>query len=183
VKTGTIDLMTGVITEDAEPNFTGFGAETSEGDIYARETPVKEPKKAKTKIRIREAAVEPQKKQGISLFSVVGFVLVAVTMIMMLMTNITLTEANDENVRLQEQLEALNEEGQKLDSEYKAAFNMTEVAEYAEKVLGMVKGSEDQVEYLDINSSDMAVVYKSAVEPKEESGFMSFLTSLVSYFK
>ena len=183
VKTGTLNLMTGVITEDEKPDFPTYEAQTSDGNVYAADTEETEASsESEEKIRVREAA-EPTRRPAISLFAVVGFLLVAVMMVMMLMTNISLTEANAENIALQQQLSALEEEGRKLDSEYKAAFNMTEVGEYAENVLGMVKGNEDQVEYLNIQSNDMAVVYKASAEPEEKNGFMSFLTSLVSYFK
>ena len=67
---------------------------------------------------------------------------------------------------------------------YKAAFNMTQVADYAQNVLGMVPATTESTEYLEVQKEDMAVILESDAPAAENEGsVIGFLTSLMSYFR
>ena len=87
-------------------------------------------------------------------------------------------------MELQNQLGTLTDEGKKLEAEYKAAFNMTQVADYAQNVLGMVPAGEGNAEHLEIQGEDMAVILdKCSATAKNDGSVIGFLTSLMSYFR
>ena len=138
-------------------------------------------KRAKIVVRGEHVA---QDRQSVSVIAVVGYLFAAALMVFVLLAYINLTEINAQTVELQNQLGTLTDEGKKLEAEYKAAFNMTQVADYAQNVLGMVPAGEGNAEHLEIQGEDMAVILdKCSATAKNDGSVIGFLTSLVSYFR
>ena len=138
-------------------------------------------KRAKIVVRGEHAV---QNRQSISLVAAAGYLVVAAMLVLVLLAYINLTETNAQTVQLQSQLSTLTDEGKKLEAEYKAAFNMTQVADYAQNVLGMVPATTESTEYLEVQKEDMAVILESDAPAAENEGsVIGFLTSLMSYFR
>lgn len=150
------------------------------------EKPAAEPRektRKQSKIVVRGAHVA-QERPGISFSAAVGYLVVAALLVLVLLAFINLTETNAETVELQSQLSTLNDEGKKLEAAYKASFNMTDVADYAQNVLGMVPAGESNIERLEVEKEDMAVILDGGSgQTKSEGSAIGFLASLMSYFR
>lgn len=129
-------------------------------------------------------AKKAQKAYGISLYSVVGFVFVAVMMVFVLLAHVKYNEVTNETVKLQTRLDELNSQERKLKIEYTNAFDVNDVEQYATQVLGMSKPAEDQIKTVSATAQDKAVVLKSSDDSsKKTESMVTFLASLVAYFK
>jgi hypothetical protein len=145
--------------------------------------PARQKVQKRTKIVVRGEHAA-QDRPSISLMAVVGYLVAAAMLVLVLLAYINLTETNAQTVELQSQLSTLTDEGKKLEADYKAAFNMTQVADYAQNVLGMVPAAEENTEYLEIQKEDMAVILEHDTPTAESGGSVfGFLTSLMSYFR
>ena len=82
----------------------------------------------------------------------------AVLMVMLLRTNMQLTAVSNETAKLEAQITKLKEENSRLEIACESVFNMEEVEETAESVIGMVKADADQVTYLRSTSEDVAMI-------------------------
>ncbi|NLA86397.1 MAG: hypothetical protein GX847_03770 [Clostridiales bacterium] len=141
-----------------------------------------EPKTVKKPVR--NAARQTHKANGISLFAVTGFIVVAVMMVFVLLAHVRYNDIAGETVRLQTRLDELTEQERKLKIEYEKAFDVNAVEQYATNVLGMSKPDESQIGTVQTTAADKAVVVTPEKEeaPISES-MVAFLASLVSYFK
>lgn len=126
-----------------------------------------------------------QTAYGISVFSVVGFVVVAVMAVLVLMAYIGYTDAAAETMEYKNRIETLSEEERRLTIAYEQAFNISEVDDYARNVLGMDKPSRDQVGTAGTGSYDRAVIYdqSSTNDSTAIKGLFAFLASLTEYFR
>ncbi len=133
---------------------------------------------------VRNAARQTHRANGISLFAVTGFIVVAVMMVFVLLANVRYNEIAGETVRLQERFDELTEQERKLKIAYEEAFDVNAVEQYATSVLGMTKPDESQMGTVQTTAPDKAVIVTPEKEdaPISES-MVAFLASLVSYFK
>lgn len=149
-----------------------------EANPVPRTAPMNAPKAA------HRTAKKAQKAYGISLYAVVGFVFVAVMMVFVLLAYAKYSEVTNETVKLQTRLDELNSQERKLKIEYTNAFDVNDVERYATQVLGMSKPAEDQISTVSATAQDKAVVLKSSDDtPNKSESIVTFLASLVAYFK
>ena len=124
-----------------------------------------------------------RKGQGVSVFTVLGFAVAAVLLVMVLLAQVQMTAISDSAAGLETQILVLRAEHNKLLAAYETTFSLAEVEDYAVNVLGMQKPRADQIVYLDgLGTADRAVI----LQPQEPDGIFqsleSVLDSLWSYF-
>lgn len=124
-----------------------------------------------------------RKGQGVSVFTVLGFAVAAVLLVMVLLAQIQMTAIADSAAGLENQILELRSEHNKLLAAYETTFSLAEVEDYAVNELGMQKPRADQIVYLDgLGTADRAVI----LQPQEQSmfalGIESVFDSLWSYF-
>jgi cell division protein FtsL len=133
---------------------------------------------------VPKTAHRAQKSYGVSLFAVTGFVVVAVMMVFVLLAHIRYNEITSDTVQLQSRLDELADQERKLMIDYEKAFDVNAVEQYATNVLGMSKLDESQVSIVQTTAYDEAVVVNPEKEETHASeNMVTFLASLVSYFK
>jgi hypothetical protein len=122
---------------------------------------------------------------GISPFSAVGFVIVAVLMILVVLAYVSMNTESKTTVDLKVRLDELAEDERKLIIAYENAFDMAQLEAYAVNVLGMMPASEGQTGTISLAPEDKAVIF-SETEP-QKSGVLdemgAFILSLLEYFK
>ena len=82
----------------------------------------------------------------------------AILSIELLMYRAALTEQNDMNVMLEEELEELNEENRHLAIEYEQMIDLGELEEYAKNELGMCTAVQKQAEIIKTETQDKAQI-------------------------
>ncbi len=82
----------------------------------------------------------------------------AVLSIELLMYRVALTEQNDMNVMLKEELEELNDENRHLAIEYEQMIDLGELEEYAKNELGMCTAAQKQAEIIKTETQDKAQI-------------------------
>ena len=125
-----------------------------------------------------------QKAYGISIYSALGFIVVAVMMIFVLLAHVRYAEVTNETVKLQDQLVKLEAQERKLQIAYEKAFDVNQVEQYATRQLGMARPTESQIGAISVTAQDSVVVADSAKETAAAGESMgTFLASLVAYFQ
>lgn len=124
-----------------------------------------------------------RKGQGISLLTVLGFLMAAVLLVMVLLAQIQMTALADSAAGLENRISELKTEQNKLVAAYETTFSLAEVEEYAIEELGMQKPRADQIVYLDgVGAADRAVILEQEEQNMFSLGVSSVLDSLWSYF-
>lgn len=82
----------------------------------------------------------------------------AILSIELLMYRAALTEQNDMNVMIEEELEELNEENRHLAIEYEQMIDLGELEEYAKNELGMCTAVQKQAEIIKTETQDKAQI-------------------------
>lgn len=82
----------------------------------------------------------------------------AALIILGLLVRVKLTEQNNENVALKKELDALEDENTRLRIRYESLFDVSEIEEYAEDVLGMKRADSGYYEMIDTPVHDKAVI-------------------------
>ena len=120
-----------------------------------------------------------QTSYGLSAFAVVGYLAVAVVMILLLFTYVQYTAAAAEAVEYRQRIETLSEEQRKLTIVYEQTFDLNEIEVYAKTVLGMDYPVETQMGVVTLNATDKAVVYGQG-----SSGdvFLMGIAAILEYF-
>lgn len=138
----------------------------------------------KEQVRTRTYKSAKPQKQGISLFSIVGFGAFVVMMLFVLLANAQLTQIIDQTADLESKIQQLSDQEARLKIEYESTFNLTEIEEYATKKLGMVRQSSDNVVLLETANVDRAVIIEPDNVNNESffTGLKNFLSSLLEYF-
>lgn len=155
-----------------------------EFDRESEKLPDAKPTKQPTVKANPKPSPKTHKAYGVSLFAVTGFVVVAVMMVFVLLAHVRYNDISSETVRLQARLDELNEQERKLMIEYEKAFDVIAVEQYATNVLGMSKPDESQVSVVQTTAYDKAVVVSQEKdETQGTESMVTFLASLVSYFK
>lgn len=115
--------------------------------------------------------IQVRERQYVSRLAVLGVAAIIGLAMLVLLNYVQLTVLSSDTVALRNELDALKTENVILTAQYEQMFDMASVKEAAEAA-GMGKPSSSQVCYLDLASSDSAVVYQ-----KEEPGLFSRLLS------
>lgn len=116
-----------------------------------------------------------QTKYGISAFAIVGYVAVAVMLVLVVMTYVQYTTVAAQTVEYREYIETLSSDQRKLTIQYEKTFDLNEIELYAKSVLGMDAPQERQLGEVALNASDKAIVYSS----EEQNGIIGSLASAV----
>jgi len=155
---------------------------------YTQEAPRQtETPYAQERVRQRErarAVADAKSTQVVSLFAVVGTIVVVAMMIFVVLAHISYSEVASENARLNAQLVALNEQHRRLEITFESVVCMNEIERYARDVLGMSRPGAGQVGFLIGTAADRAEVL--AVPESNGSSirdFGSFLSSLLEPFR
>ncbi|MCL2391490.1 MAG: cell division protein FtsL [Oscillospiraceae bacterium] len=131
-----------------------------------------------------KAAANAKNAPGVSLFAIVGMVVVSVLMIFVILAQISYNETAAESARLNAQLLTLNEQHRRLEITFESVIDMTEIERYARDVLGMTRpiASGEGVIVIQSTANDRAEVL---APPDQDSlrDFGSFLSSLLSHFR
>ena len=115
--------------------------------------------KEETADQAREERIAARNRQGVSLLSLAGAIVVIVLLTMMLLAQIRLTDISNSAAALETRINELELEKDKLTVEYETIFNLKSVEEYATNILGMQEPEDDQIFYLTgVTSADKAVV-------------------------
>lgn len=123
------------------------------------------------------------RRRGVPLLAVVGGLCAVLALVVMLLAQIQLVNLSDETVALEEQIDALNVENDRLRAEYEAAFDLKSVEEYARDVLGMQEPTEEQIYYLDgVYPADRAVIITEEPANKLSLGLKELAESFLAYF-
>ena len=159
-----------------------LGRAVPDYDLPARERIEKE--RVSNRVSDRAASREKaQAKQGVSLFSAIGFVIVAVLMVFVLLGNIRLTEISYSMKETRSRIAALEQERDQLGVKYETTFNLNELRAYAIENLGMTEAGAVQTISIANVSEDKAVILDGATREGVISKAASFLTSLLEYFR
>lgn len=110
-------------------------------------------KQERPKVQVRQAgAVAP--------LSVVGFLVVAFLAAMLMTSYARLTMANDEMVKLRNELSDLKSECSTLTAQYEKVFDLATIQEAVGDA--MVRPTSDQVVYIDLSEPDTVTIYEDA---------------------
>ena len=142
------------------------------GEAPRHQTAVEAVPKAKPRVRSLSKA-QVRQRQKVSVLSVLGVGAAIGLAVMVLMGYIQLTIISDEVVSLQNQLEELQTENVTLTAQHEQMFDLATVKEVA-AAAGMGKPTSSQITYLDLDSEDSAVVYRT----ETPSVFSRILSSL-----
>ena len=154
---------------------------------YAETEPLARPRprtETKTRTRVQtRARTAPRTKQSIAPLSIVGMLAAAFLVVVAILAQAQMVGLSSESVKLQQQLDALEEQQSKLRIAYESAFNMAEIEDYAIHTLGMQRPRADQIFYIDTSSPDKAVV----IADRDNVGFVDrisdYLSGIVEYFR
>ena len=119
----------------------------------------------------------------LSLFAVFGTVFACVLMVFVVLAQINFSEIAGETVRLNAQLNELMEQERRLEIEFENAIDMKKIEMYARDTLGMSKPDSDQASVVRSIPIDSAEIINSGGEADALSGFGSFISSLLEYFR
>ena len=131
-------------------------------------------------VRAREAAA--QSTHFVSLFALFGAVFAGVLMIFVVLAQISYAELAGERVRLNAQLDELNERQRRLEIEFESAIDMKDIERYARDSLGMSKPETSQVAIIRSMPVDSAEIINSEGSEGVLSGMGAFISSLLEYF-
>lgn len=159
-------------------------------------TPPTELEQERARERVRERERERERARAgeqtqarphtfnIPVLGILGGLAVAVLAVLVLLSYVELTRLSTEQARLQQELDQLNEQGNKLMIAYESTFNMSEIEHYAVNVLGMTKLTDEDTTLFRVNTADRAEILN---EDDAEPGFFDrvadFFTSLAEYFR
>ena len=167
-----------------------YGSAVPAGERFRdhAEKPDAEPS-AQELLRQRQTARETaagqsaQSAQGVSMFAILGSIVVGILMIFAVLAQVSYNEVANETVRLKAQISSLEEEARKLEIVFESVVDMKDVEVYARDVLGMSKPDSGQVAVIHSAQRDTAEIVGSHARDNTLRGFGSFLSSLAEYLK
>ena len=124
-----------------------------------------------------KAEAMPRSVQSIAPFSILGFVCIAVMVVLMLMSYVRLISISEESVQLEQQISELELQRTRLLIDYESAFNLTEIEDYATGELGMQKPRADQIYYIDGSSPDRAEILDDS---GNKTGVLRYFDDLIA---
>ena len=114
-----------------------------------------------------------------------GTVVLLALVVVLMLGYVTLTDVSGSVSSIKREIEALDEQHVALLTEYEKTFDLATVKRVAEEA-GMKKPTSGQVEYLELPSSDSAVVYRGDAGTALESivdSIAAAVSSVVEYFR
>jgi len=155
---------------------------------YTQEAPTRTVENPHSQERTRQrerarAQAAAENAHGVSLFAIVGTVVVAALMTFVVLAHISYFEISSESARLDAQLSALNEQHRRLEITFESVVCMNEVERYARDVLGMSRPGAGQVGIFVGTASDSAQVLAIPNNSSAIRDFGSFLSSLLEPFR
>ncbi len=136
------------------------------------------PKQREQVRRHERARVEVRKAGKVSLFAVVGF-------IMLVASYAQLSVANDEMVALQRELSELQSQNTILTAQYEKVFDLATIQEAVGDT--MVRPTTDQVVYIDLSAPDTVTLYQEesldAGIQSLVSGIQNLFSGIIEYFR
>ena len=155
-----------------------------EAGLMPEQKPQAEPLREPEVLRRPRAEAEPKPRAQVSPLVVGSVVLLAVTVVVLLMGHVKLTQISTNVAGMKTEMENLNVEHVALLTEYEQTFELSAVKEAAETA-GMSKPSAGQIEYVELGGSDVAVVYAAGdngVLGQALASVKEGLLALVEYF-
>ncbi|MCL2366581.1 MAG: cell division protein FtsL [Oscillospiraceae bacterium] len=152
---------------------------TTPGVVEAPQSEAQVRQSARARVAV---AMQPQAQPGVSLFAILGTVVVAVLMFLVILAQISYAQIAAENARLGAQLSALNEQHRRLEITFESVMDMNEVERYARDVLGMSRPSAGQTVIISGVGMDRAEV----LAPPQQGAlreFGSFISSLLEILR
>ena len=128
-----------------------------------------------------KAIADAKTVPGISVFAILGTVLVSVLMVFSVLAQINYNEAAVENVKLRTHISELNQKQRTLELAFERTIDIKEVERFARDELGMSRPDPGQVVSISTTPRDTAVIIPVADEPAAQ-GFGAFIRSLAEYF-
>jgi len=129
-----------------------------------------------------KAAAEMKTAPGISVFAVLGTLLVSVLMVFSVLAQINFNEAAGENVRLRAHISELKTKQRSLELAFESVIDIKEVERFSRDELGMSRPDAGQTVAVSTTPRDTAVIVP-VTEDRGIQGFGLFLRSLTEYFK
>ena len=152
-------------------------------------TKAREQEKAKVKAQastlVKPATVTEAVEKvapGISVFAILGTLLVSVLMVFVVLAQINFNETAAESVRLNILLNELSARHRALDLSFESAVDIKEVERYARDELGMSRPDIGQMIIINSTPRDTAMIISSG-EERSLQGFGTFIRSLTDYFR
>ena len=158
----------------AEPQ-KHHGRRTNQGEIEW----IREDEQVRTRVvaEKRRSLIHPM-----GVICSIGAIAAVVLLAMILLAQISMIRASEESVALENEIEQLQAENDRLTVEYETVFNLKDVEEYATDVLGMQEARDDQVYYLtNVSSADKAVVVTDTDENMFAMGAQDMITTFRSF--
>ncbi|MCL2627551.1 MAG: cell division protein FtsL [Oscillospiraceae bacterium] len=122
------------------------------------------------------------KVPGISIFAIIGTLIISVLMVFVVLAQVSYNEAATEAVRMSTQLRTLTEKHRTLELAFESSIDLKEIERIARDELGMSRPDAAQIMTITTLPRDTAVV----ITPEQErgvQGFAEFLKSLTDYFR
>ena len=119
-----------------------------------------------------------QSAPTVSLFAIVGFLVIATLMIFVMLAQVNYNEILRETVRLNTHLDILREQQRVLAITFESAINMDEIERYAKDVLGMSKPEAEQVTVLrsmPMDRVEVIILEDDTVWWRDLRDYMTFL--------
>ena len=138
------------------------------------------------RLSAHEAAIaNARAKQSVSIGAVLWFGVIAVLMVYIILSYVSLTEVTAEISKINGAITELQSESKKLKVEYETTFNLNEVKEYATTSLGMRQLTESQITRFSMSREDKGVVL--AEDDAAGLGIVSaakeFISELTEYLR
>lgn len=142
-----------------------------------RQVEIPEARKLRDEV-VTDTRTVPQ--QTVSPTAILGFALAAVLLVFSLFARAQLNQTSLQVVKLQNQLELLETEHQKLLIEYEFAFNLAEIEDYAIRELGMQQPYSDQMFYINSGTADKAEIIQPT---RSQSGLEKVFSFIREYLE
>lgn len=133
----------------------------------------------------RQKQKQRRRRNRLHMLSVaLAIVLVVALAVSTVWYSVLRTELNDEISQKREELSRLESESVSLRAQQENSVDLTEVEDYAENVLGLVKLDRSQQEYLELEKTDQVVVSSgsSRVE-KLAASFVKSFSAILSFLR
>ena len=148
-------------------------AEPRENPLPQRRVAPKAPARVAPRVRNAE-----HRAPGVSLFAIVGSLVVTVLMVFVMLAQVNLNEVSREAARLNQHLDSLNEQQKILAITFESVVDMKEVERYAKDVLGMSRPVSEQIAVIRTIPDDRVEVIEVNDEEKGLTGLGTYLTYL-----
>jgi len=128
------------------------------------------------------AFCEKKRVPGISIFAIIGTLIISVLMVFVVLAQVNYNESASEAVRLSTHLRELTDMHRTLELAFESSIDLKEVERIARDELGMSRPDAAQIISTQTTPRDIAVVINDE-DNKGMQGFAEFLKSLTNYFR